>query len=43
MAKAQQGKLEGLELDKVFHNMYLKAGNMPLAFLRKVFEHEKLL
>ena len=43
MAKAQQGKLEGLELDKVFHSMYLKAGNMPLAFLRKVFEHEKLL
>ncbi|MDF2634537.1 MAG: hypothetical protein K0R78_1411 [Pelosinus sp.] len=43
MTKAQQGKLEGVELDKAFHNIYLKSGNMPLTFLRKVFEHEKML
>jgi uncharacterized protein (DUF885 family) len=43
MRQAQQGKLEGVALDKAFHNIYLKSGNMPLTFLRKVFEHEKML
>jgi hypothetical protein len=43
MVKAQQGKLEGVALDQAFHNIYLKSGNMPLTFLRKVFEHEKML
>lgn len=43
MRHAQQGKLEGVELDKAFHNIYLKSGNMPLTFLRKVFEYEKML
>lgn len=43
MIKAQRGKLEGLELDKVFHSLYLQSGNMPLSFLRKVFEYEKML
>lgn len=43
MIKAQQGRLEGLELDKVFHSTYLRAGNMPLSFLRRVCEHEQLV
>jgi len=43
MTKAQQGNLVGLALDQAFHNIYLKSGNMPLTFLRKVFEHEKML
>ncbi|MCP4444742.1 MAG: DUF885 domain-containing protein [Myxococcales bacterium] len=43
LAQAQNGKLEGLELDRRFHNIYLHSGNMPLTFLRRVFEHEGLL
>lgn len=43
MTKAQAGKLEGLELDKVFHSIYLQAGNMPLSFLRRVFEYKQML
>jgi len=43
LAKAQKGHLEGIELDKTFHKVYLEAGNMPLSFLRRVFEHNKLL
>jgi len=43
LAKAQQGQLEGLELDKAFHKVYLESGNMPLTFLRRVFEYKKLL
>jgi uncharacterized protein (DUF885 family) len=43
MTKAQQGKLEGLALDQTFHSIYLKSGNMPLTFLRKVFEYKKML
>jgi hypothetical protein len=43
IATAQEGKIEGLELDKLFHRIYLQSGNMPVAFLRKVFEHEKLV
>ena len=43
LAHAQKGQLEGAELDRVFHRLYLKSGNMPLIFLRRVFEHNKLL
>ena len=43
LAKAQKGQLEGIELDKVFHKVYLESGNMPLTFLRRVFEHNNLL
>lgn len=43
MIKAQKGKLEDMELDKVFHRIYLQSGNMPLSFLRRVFEYEKML
>ena len=43
LAKAQEGKLEGIELDKVFHKVYLESGNMPLTFLRRVFEYKNLL
>ncbi len=40
---AQKGKLEGLELDRRFHDIYLHSGNMPVTYLRRVFEHEGLL
>lgn len=40
---AQQGKLEGLALDRAFHRTYLEAGSMPLTYLRKVFKHKGLL
>jgi len=40
---AQAGRLEGLALDRVFHRIYLKSGNMPVRFLRRVFEHQGLL
>jgi len=43
LAKTQQGTLEGLDLDKAFHTIYLQSGNMPVTFLRRIFEHEKML
>lgn len=43
MITAQKGRLEGRELDRVFHSTYLQAGNMPLSFLRRVFEHKQLV
>ena len=43
VANAQKGKLEGLDLDRRFHDVYLHSGNMPVAYLRRVFEHESLL
>lgn len=43
LAKAQQGKIEGRELDKIFHKVYLESGNMPLTFLRRVFKNKQLL
>lgn len=43
LIEAQQGKMEKLALDKIFHKVYLAAGNMPLTFLRRVFENKKLL
>lgn len=43
VSRAQQGRLEGHGLDRVFHQTYLAAGAMPLSFLRRVFKHEGLL
>ncbi|WP_378954695.1 DUF885 family protein [Pelosinus sp. sgz500959] len=43
LIKAQKGRLEGIEFDKVFHKVYLESGNMPLTFLRRVFEHKQML
>ena len=43
MAKTQAGKLEGQDLDRRFHELYLHSGNMPLPYLRRVLVHEKLL
>ena len=43
VAEAQRGKLEGHDLDRMFHTIYLESGNMPLSFLRRVFEHRGLL
>ena len=43
IAEAQKGKLEGLELDRRFHQVYLESGNMPLSYLKRVFKHEGLL
>jgi len=43
LAAAQKGCLEGMELDRLFHRIYLQSGNMPLSFLRRVFVHEGLL
>jgi len=35
--------LSGIDLDRRFHQLYLVSGNMPVSFLRRVFEHEGLL
>lgn len=43
VAAAQRGKLEGLDLDRAFHGAYLEAGNMPVSYLRRVFQHMGLL
>jgi len=43
IAKTQHGRLEGLALDRVFHRVYVETGNMPLRFLRGVYEQEGLL
>lgn len=40
---AQTGRLAGATLDREFHRVYLESGNMPVAFLRRVFEHQGLL
>jgi uncharacterized protein (DUF885 family) len=40
---SQRGTIDGLDLDRVFHRAYLKAGNMPLTFLRRSFQHQGLL
>ncbi|MCH8188821.1 MAG: DUF885 family protein, partial [Proteobacteria bacterium] len=42
-AKAQAGTLQGFALDRVFHEVFLHAGNMPVSFLRKVFAERGLL
>ena len=43
LAASQAGVLEGLHLDRRFHDVYLKSGNMPLSFLRRVLVHKGLL
>jgi uncharacterized protein (DUF885 family) len=40
---ADQRRHEGIELDRSFHEVFLKAGNMPMAYMRRVMEHEGLL
>jgi len=41
--EAQEGRLEGMELDRLFHRTFLEAGNMPVSFLRRVFQEKELL
>ncbi|HET6610837.1 MAG TPA: DUF885 family protein [Kofleriaceae bacterium] len=43
VAKKQAGRLEGLDLDRAFHRLYLESGNMPLRFLRRVFAEANLI
>lgn len=43
LIQKQKGKLEGIALDRIFHKIYLESGNMPLTFLRRVFEHYQLI
>lgn len=43
VADENRGRLEGLELDRAFHHAFLRAGNMPLAFMERVMRHEGLL
>ncbi len=43
LEQAQRGRLEGLELDREFHRIFLGAGNMPAAWLRRLLVHEGLL
>jgi len=40
---ANEGRLEGVDLDRAFHKTYLESGNMPLTFLRRVFVQQGLL
>lgn len=40
---ANAGELDPLALDRRFHDVFLRAGNMPVAMLRRVFAHEGLL
>ena len=43
VAAAQKGRLEGMALDREFHRVFLQSGNMPVRFLRRVFEERGLL
>lgn len=43
VARAHAGRQDGLALDRRFHEVFLRAGNMPVRFLRRVFAHEGLL
>ncbi len=43
MAETQKGRLDGLDLDRRFHETYLTAGNMPVTYLRRVFRHQGLV
>lgn len=38
--QALEGKLPEAEIDRSFHRIYLESGNMPVAMLRRVVEHE---
>jgi uncharacterized protein (DUF885 family) len=41
--EAQAGQHTPERIDRAFFDRYLKSGNMPLSFLRRVFEHEGAL
>jgi len=41
--EAQQGRLEGRDLDRAFHRTFLEAGSMPVSLLRRVFARKGLL
>lgn len=43
LTEAQRGRLEGLELDRTFHRRFLEAGNVPVSFLRRIFQNQGLL
>jgi uncharacterized protein (DUF885 family) len=43
VAKANTQSTECYALDRRFHQVFLNAGNMPVRFLRRAFEHEGLL
>ncbi len=43
LIKAQADKLTALEIDKLFHRVYLRSGNMPVAMLREVFVEKGLV
>jgi uncharacterized protein (DUF885 family) len=40
---AQKGRLEGLDLDREFHRVYLSSGCIPVSYLRRVYREEGLL
>jgi hypothetical protein len=40
---AQEGRMDAAAIDRLFHRTYLEEGNMPVAFLRRVFEERGLL
>ena len=43
LIEASRGRLEGFELDRAFHRAFLEAGNMPVSYLRRVFQDQGLL
>jgi hypothetical protein len=43
LREANRGKLEGLALDRKFHEIYLKEGSVPVSFLDELFAHHGLL
>ena len=43
LIQAQTGKLTDLEIDQLFHQVYLRSGNMPVAMLREVFVQKGLI
>jgi uncharacterized protein (DUF885 family) len=42
VADRQAGRISGDDLDRLFHRVFLEAGNMPVRFLRRVFEEQRL-
>jgi uncharacterized protein (DUF885 family) len=40
---AQAGRATPQQIDRLFFERYLRSGNMPLSFLRRVFQHDGLL
>ena len=41
--EAQRGKLEGPDLDREFHRIYLESGTMPVSHVRRVYRHHGML